>query len=158
MSPPKAPFLKIAAGHSCTFRALSLTTCALRVNNAMQCPRISLTTSHSHTHSYDEKNYKVALSRYNEIVKLAPHIPDAFINLGNINEALQKYDAAADAYKETMEREPNNVKGYNAMCRLLLMEVSGVAVGRFGVSRARRLEAFNEAKRYCMEAVQVCMP
>eukprot|EP00038_Savillea_parva_P027749 m.61258 g.61258 ORF g.61258 m.61258 type:complete len:795 (+) comp8013_c1_seq1:131-2515(+) len=105
--------------------------------------------------AYEKGQYQTALDRYSEIVKRAPSIAGVHVNLGNIYEALQRYDEAASVYKQAIEQSPNDVQNFNAMCRLRLMEVSGGAVGRFGITRAQRITSFEEAKVYCMQAVAV---
>jgi len=105
--------------------------------------------------AYDTKNLKVAYDRYEEIVRLAPQIPDAFINLGNIQEGLQDYDGACASYEAAINVDELSVKAYNAICRLMLMEVSGHGAGRFGVTSAQRMAAFEKAKIYCAKATHI---
>ena len=102
---------------------------------------------------YGKKDFKGAHERYKEIVKHAPGIYDAHINLGNIEESLMLFKDAAATYKVAIGIDSSNVKGYNAVCRLLLMEVTGASAGRFEVSQAQRLKAFTDAKQYCADAL-----
>ena len=105
--------------------------------------------------AYDTKNLAVAFDRYKEIVKLAPKIPDAFINLGNIQEGLMEFDGARISYESAIKVDESSVKAYNAICRLMLMEVSGHGAGRFGVTGPQRMAAFERAKVYCAKAAQI---
>lgn len=104
---------------------------------------------------FSEKNYQEAYTRYKMIVKLAPRIYDARINLGNIEESLGMFENAVATYKAAVEMEPDVVKGYNSLCRLLLMEVSGAPAGRFDVTQVQRQQAFQDAKEYCSTALKI---
>ena len=48
---------------------------------------------------YAKQKYQGAYERYKQIVKLAPGIYDAHVNLGNIQESLQLFSEAAETYK-----------------------------------------------------------
>ena len=51
--------------------------------------------------------------------------------------------------------DPTQVKGYNSICRMLLMEVSGAPAGRFEVTQDMRMQAFADAKFYCSKALEL---
>lgn len=106
-------------------------------------------------HHFSLKAYGEAYTRYREIVKLAPAIYDAWINLGNIEESLRLFKEATQTYKKAIERDPTQVKGYNSICRMLLMEVSGAPAGRFDVTQDMRMQAFADAKLYCSKALEL---
>ena len=106
-------------------------------------------------HHFSLKAYDEAYKRYTEIVKLAPGIYDARINLGNIEESLRLFSQAISTYKGAIEMDPTQVKGYNSICRMLLMEVSGAPAGRFDVTQEMRMQAFANAKFYCSKALEL---
>lgn len=70
-------------------------------------------------------------------------------------EAAGRFDEAAQAYRDGLRLEPSHLGTLNQLCRLRLVEVSGALAGRFGISAARRAEAFEEAKVVCPAAVSV---
>eukprot|EP00039_Didymoeca_costata_P026694 m.16421 g.16421 ORF g.16421 m.16421 type:complete len:782 (+) comp5696_c0_seq2:137-2482(+) len=104
---------------------------------------------------YSDKDFKGAHSRYKEIVKVAPDIYDVRINMGNILENVHDYDGARDAYMGAIKMDPENVKGFNSLCRLKLIEVTGPTAGRFEVTQEQRHAAFAEAKQFCAQALEV---
>ena len=63
------------------------------------------------------------------------------------------YDGARRTYEAALEQHPSSVGVHNQFCRLLLMEVSGSLVGRFGVTQELRHKSFEMAKQICAQAV-----
>lgn len=103
---------------------------------------------------YESKSWNECLKIYYEIVKVAPDLVDAHLNLGNILETMQQYEEAYATYLKALELDGRNNKVLNAICRFLLMEVSGESSGRFYVTASARTKAFSNAKRYCSVNVE----
>lgn len=66
-----------------------------------------------------KKTPRLRCARYEEIVKIAPQLADAHINLGNINEGLRNFGMAHDNYLEAIKVDPGSVKGRTTFVRLL---------------------------------------
>lgn len=79
----------------------------------------------------------------------------ARLSLGTVLEAAGRYEEARGVYEECIKKESAHLGACNQLCRLLLMEVSGVLAGRFDVPDRRRSLAFEEAKNVCPQAVAV---